>query len=519
MGNTPSQPPHKSPTYTYYARSAGSEDDELLLKLQSMLLSDSEENHTRNGSNSTQNGKSVSPDSNPITIDKLYEWKEELLADPKNQLALNCFTGNDLSKIIAKTAKINKNNQDLFNVTVKYEGKPITNQKSSGRCWLFASTNVFKEFVKGKYNLDEFEFSQNYLYFYDKLEKSNYFLNRILECTDEDIDSRLVQFLLQMPENDGGQWDMVVNLVNRYGLVPKTIYTDSASSLSSNRLNYLINEKLREYALILRKMKRDDSEKMGAQSIGSAKKSMLQEIYNILSLTLGIPPKPDEEIAWEYKDKNGNYGRIKTTPLGFYKDILGFKADQYFSLIHDPRNVEGLYTVDKLGNIEGGKPIEYVNTSADNLKQAAIAMLQDNHPVFFGSDVGKFEDTNIGLLDVNAWDYKLGFGTDINLTKKQRLLTGSSQMTHAMVLTGVHLVDGKPIRWRVENSWGEYGDHKGYFVMTDDWFDQYVFQVVTKEKYALKKLTDYWKSKDYKVLPYYDPMGALARCDCGKSRH
>ncbi|VEU22269.1 DEKNAAC103278 [Brettanomyces naardenensis] len=516
MGNNPSTPVR--PTYTYYSRPA-SEDDELVLKLQTMLLSNSDDSSS-GSSPSASSSSTTSPlapstsASNPITTDKLYEWKDELLSEPKNQLALNCFTGNDITKIIAKNAKINKNNQDLFNVNIKYEGNPITNQKSSGRCWLFASTNVFKEFIKSRYNIEEFEFSQNYLFFYDKLEKSNWFLNRILESSDEDIDSRLVQFLLQSPQGDGGQWDMVINLVTRYGLVPKTVYNDSASSLNSGRLNYLVNEKLREFALILRKINREQAEKMGAQSIESTKKSMLQEIFNILSLTLGVPPKPDEKIVWEYKDKNGNYSRIETTPVEFYKDLLGFKADQYFSLIHDPRNVEGLYTVDKLGNIEGGKSIEYVNTSVNNLKQAAIAMLNDNHPVFFGSDVGKFEDTTIGLLDTKAWDYQLGFGTDINLTKKQRLLTGSSQMTHAMVLTGVHLVDGKPIRWKVENSWGEYGDHKGYFVMTDKWFDQYVFQVVTNEKYALKKLTDYWKGKEYKVLPYYDPMGALARCDC-----
>lgn len=511
MGNTTSIP--KQPSYTYCDRlptNSSNEDDELVLKLQNMLI-------TRNDDDSDANAELHNPPkpySDPITATKLSDWKEELLADPKNKLAMNCFTGNDIANIIAKTKKMNKNNQDLFNVTVKYEGKPVTNQKSSGRCWLFASTNVFKEFIKARYNLEEFEFSQNYLYFYDKLEKCNWFLNRILESADEDIDSRLVQFLMQMPENDGGQWDMVVNLVTRYGLVPKTVYNDSACSLNSNPLNYLVSEKLREYALVLRKMKRDKSEKLGAEKtaleIEKAKKTMLQTIHKILSLTLGVPPKPDEEFVWEYKDKDGNYGRIKTTPVSFYTDILRFKADQYFSLINDPRNTEGLYTVDKLGNIEGGKPIEYVNTSINNLKQSAIAMLQDNHPVFFGSDVGKFEDTTIGLLDTKSWDYKLGFGTEMNLSKKQRLLTGSSQMTHAMVLTGVHLIDGKPVRWRVENSWGEYGDHKGYFVMTDKWFDQYVFQIVTSAKYADKKLVDYWKNKDYKVLPYYDPMGALA---------
>ncbi|ODV86238.1 hypothetical protein CANARDRAFT_231713 [[Candida] arabinofermentans NRRL YB-2248] len=501
MGSNTSKPTRQA-TYKTAVASSSSDDDELVYKLQHLLGTTS----TANDDDDDDDDEGQATELNPISINNLNKWEESLLADPKNQLALNCFTGNDITKIIANTSKMNQNNVDLFNVTVKFEGGPITNQKSSGRCWLFASTNVFKEFMKNKYNLDSFEFSQNYLFFHDKLQKCNWFLNRILDSYDEDLDSRFVQFLLQLPENDGGQWDMVQNLLTTVGLVPKSLYPDSASSISSSRLNYFINNKLREFALILRKLKSDEK----ATEIKEVKESMLKEIYDILALTLGVPPKPTDEITWEYKDKFGNFHLIKTTPLNFYKDLLGFPAENYFSLIHDPRNTEGLYTVDRLGNIEGGKPIEYVNTSINNLKEAAIAMLQANEPVFFGSDVGKFEDTTIGLLDVESWDYQLGFGSGMNLSKKQRLLSGSSQMTHAMVLTGVHLIDGKPVRFRVENSWGEYGEHKGYFVMSDKWFDEYVLQIVTCEKYTKKHLTNLWKGKDYSVLPYYDPMGSLA---------
>lgn len=510
MGQTTSKPIKKA---TYVAANPANEshDDELIYKLQSLLTLEDD----NDSSNEDGNTNSSSTLKNPIDTTDLNDWKHEITSDPTKKLALNCLTGNDIDKIIANTSKMSQNNIDLFNYNVTFEGHPITNQKSSGRCWLFASTNVFKEFMKSKYKLEDFEFSQNYLYFYDKLEKSNWFLNRILESYDEDIDSRFIQFLLQLPENDGGQWDMIVNLVNTYGLVPKSAYPDSASSINSGRLNYFVNNKLREFAIILRNLKKEEianSEKINATKpdIASIKKSMMKEIHTILSLTLGIPPGPNDPITWEYKDKFGNFHRIDSTPLKFYNDILGFDANNHFSLINDPRNSEGLYTVDKLGNIEGGKPIEYVNTSIDNLKGVAISMIQANVPVFFGSDVGKFEDTQKGLLDVQSWDYNLGFGIDMNLTKKQRLLAGSSQMTHAMVLTGVHLVDGKPVRWKVENSWGEYGDHKGYFIMSDAWFDEYVFQVVTNPSFAHQKLTDIWLSKDYKVLPYYDPMGALA---------
>lgn len=482
----------------YVSSFTSGDDEELITKLQSLLVESDDDN-----------------DEPALSDGSLCEWRKEILADRTKRLALNCMTGNDIDKIVADTAKQAENNIDLFNHVVKFEGHPVTDQKRSGRCWLFASTNVFKEIMKSKYNLEDFEFSQNYLFFYDKLEKCNWFLNRIAESWEEDIDSRLTQFLFALPENDGGQWDMVVNLVQRYGLVPKSVFPDSASSINSSRLNYLVNNKLREFALILREMKRDEQSKQEKDAsytsdISKVQKSMLKQIHSILCVTLGMPPDASEEFYWEYKDKFGNFHRIRSTPLDFYNNVLDFKAHEHFSLIHDPRNSEGLYTVDKLGNIEGGKPIEYVNTSIDNLKAAAIAMIKANVPVFFGSDVGKFEDTNLGLLDVDSWDYDLAFGTQMKLSKRERLLTGSSQMTHAMVITGVHLVDGLPVRWRVENSWGEYGAHKGYFVMSDAWFNEYVLQIVTNASFTSKKLVDLWKGKKYTVLPYYDPMGALA---------
>ncbi|GMG56412.1 unnamed protein product [Ambrosiozyma monospora] len=218
MGANASAP--VKPTFTY-ASPSSSEDEELVSKLHNLIL-----NQPSESDDYQDLGVESADESNPITVQNLNKWEAELLSDPKNQLALNCFTGNDITQIIANTTNQNKNNIDLFNNLVKFEGGPITNQKSSGRCWLFASTNVFKEFIKAKYNLESFEFSQNYLYFYDKLEKSNWFLNRILDSYEEDIDSRLVQYLVGLPENDGGQWDMVVNLVTHFGLVPKTVFEE-----------------------------------------------------------------------------------------------------------------------------------------------------------------------------------------------------------------------------------------------------------------------------------------------------
>ncbi len=446
---------------------------------------------------------------NPITSSTIDTWETNLLSDPKNRLALAAISNNSITSVIKSNANFNKTNDHFFSDTVAFEGNPITNQKSSGRCWLFASTNVFRVAISKKYKLDSFELSQAYLFFYDKLEKSNYFLKNIIETVDEPLDSRLIQYLLLEPTNDGGQWDMVVNLVEKYGLVPHTLYPDSFNATASGVMDNFINNKLRDGALLLRKFASDKS--VSTARINDIKERIVKEIYDILVISLGPPPKADNEFTWEYVDKDKKFHSVKTTPLDFYKNVAGLDATQYFSLIHDPRNeYERFYTVDRLGNVVGGKGIEYVNVDINEIKKAAINSIKNNEPVFFGSDVGKFSDSSSGVLDVKSWDYELGFNTKVNLTKEERLRTRASAMTHAMVLTGVHIVDGKPVKWRIENSWGETAGDKGYMTASDAWFDEYVLQVVTQPSYVPKKLVDIWKSGDPIVLPVWDPMGALA---------
>ncbi|KAK6204847.1 aminopeptidase and bleomycin hydrolase [Scheffersomyces amazonensis] len=452
---------------------------------------------------------------NPLSIGIINRWEKNLLSKPKDLLAQAAFAKNSIESIIAKSdVKTLLKDQYLFNVSVKTIGSPsfYNNQKSSGRCWIFASSNVFRTHVINNYNLspDKFQLSQSYLFFYDKLEKANFFLETVLETHEEDLDSRLIQYLLSSPVGDGGQWDMIVNLVNKYGLVPHEFFPDNAQAISSSKLNYILTEKLREFALTLRDLKKQEAPEL---FIRIAKLVMTNEVFNIISLALGTPPKATDTFTWEFVDKDGNYKSFETNPIDFYKNHVKYDAEQHFSLIHDPRNeFDKLYTVDKLNNIYGGKPIEYVNTEIDEIKRVAIKMLKDDEPIFFGSDVGKFGDRVTGVLDTTAYDYDLGFGIQLGISKAERLRTGSSQMTHAMVITGVHLdpVTGKPIRWKIENSWGDEVGDKGYFVMTDEWFNEYVFQIVTNKKYASKKSTQVWKSKEFVTLPYYDPMGALA---------
>lgn len=452
---------------------------------------------------------------NPITIENLSTWEEKLMADPKNRLVQNALANNDISNIVAASGtSLSLTDRYFFNVEVEIVGSPsfLNNQKSSGRCWIFATSNVLRSHVIKNYNLDpaKFQLSQSYLFFYDKLEKANLFLENAIATADEPLDSRLLQFLISGSVSDGGQWDMIVNIIEKYGLVPNEVFPDNAQAVSSSRLNYFLTNKLREYALVLRKLVNDNTPK---SEIYRVKNAINKEIYNIIALSLGTPPKPDDSFTWEFKDINGKYHHYESSPSDFYKTHVKYDVTKRFSLLNDPRNdYNKVYTVDRLNNVYGGKPIEYVNLDLPTIKKSAIAMLKNNEPIFFGSDVGKFNNSATGILDTNAYDYNLAFNTQMNITKTQRLQTGSSAMTHAMVITGVHLdpSTGAPVRWKIENSWGDAVGDKGYFVMTDAWFDEYVFQIVTSKQYVDKSTYELWKKKEYVVLPFYDPMGALA---------
>ncbi|ETN41152.1 uncharacterized protein HMPREF1541_03087 [Cyphellophora europaea CBS 101466] len=448
-----------------------------------------------------------------LSISTATAWERELLSDPKNRLALSALLQNDVRNIISQKVATLPDIQ-TFNVKIPFEGAPVTNQRSSGRCWLFATTNVLRVPLMKKHNLKEFELSQAYLFFWDKLEKANWFLEQVLDTCDEDLDSRLVQELLGAPVNDGGQWDMAANLVSKYGLVPQTLYPDSYNAMNSSAMGSIITTKLREDALVLRSMEKSATR----SSILATKAKMMQEVHCILTLMLGPPPKPDEKFAWEYYDANDKFHRVSKTPLDFANELstpaavrtLGTNVSSLFSLVNDPRNAYmKLLTVDRLGNVVGGRPITYVNVDMLTMKQAAVAMLKAGLPVFFGSDVGKFSNSSSGIMDTALYDYKLAFNISLNMSKSQRLKARESAMTHAMVLTGVQVDDGKSVRWRVMNSWGDSAGTKGYFVMSDEWMDQFVYQVVVDPAYVRKDVKDVLKQEP-KVLNLWDPMGALA---------
>ncbi len=384
----------------------------------------------------------------------------------------------------------------------------ITNQKQSGRCWMFAGLNTLRHQAAKKLNLESFELSQNYQMFWDKFEKANYFLESIIETLDEETDSRLVSWLLMSPVQDGGQWDMFVNLVDKYGVVPKHVMPETFHSSKSAMMNRLVTLKLREDAARLRRDYKENS--VPVEDLRAEKEYMLNDIYRMLCHFLGVPPT---HFDFEYRDKDDEFHRdTNLTPIAFYEKYVGVHLEDYVSIINAPtkdKPFNKTYTVKYLGNVKGGKNVLYLNVEINLLRDLARKQLEDNEPVWFGCDVGKMLDRDFGIMDTNLYDYESALGVSFETTKADRLDYGESQMTHAMVFTGVNLVDGKPNRWKVENSWGSDIGNKGFFIMSDSWFDEYMYQIVVQRKYLPENLKSVLEEKPTELQPW-DPMGSLA---------
>ncbi len=391
--------------------------------------------------------------------------------------------------------------------SIDLTAEKVANQKQSGRCWMFAALNTMRRSIADQFNLKDFELSQNYTNFWDKFEKANYFYENILATADEPLDSRKVSFLLTTPQQDGGQWDMLTALIEKYGIVPKYVMPETYNSSKSSELNGVLNLKLRKDAVSLRQLVAD---KASDQEIAAAKSRFLSEDYRILVYALGEPPV---KFDFEYRDGDKAYHIDRDlTPQTFFKKYVGWDLDSYQSIINAPTDdkpYNHLYTIEMLGNVVGGRQVRHLNLDIATFKQLAIKQLQAGESVWFGSDVGQASDRQVGIMDTAIYNKDALFNVDFGMTKAQRLDYAESLMTHAMVITGVDLVDDKPTKWKVENSWGDKVGEKGYFVMSDDWLDQYVYQIVINKKYLPADLLAATK-EDPKVLAPWDPMGALA---------
>ncbi|MBX9922782.1 MAG: C1 family peptidase [Rhabdochlamydiaceae bacterium] len=384
-----------------------------------------------------------------------------------------------------------------------------TSQSQSGRCWIFAVLNLLRIPMAEKHNINDFEFSQSYLFFWDKFEKANYFFENVIDTAKEPHDSRLVMYLFDSSSlfSDGGQWHMAVNLINKYGLVPKSVFPDNEACLSSGQFNQILKSKLREQGVVLRKLVAAGST---SKKILEAKNKMLEEIYRMLSLHMGTPPN---HFNWEFYDKDKNFHSFKKlTPHTFYKKHLKVNLNDYVCLVNSPRKQTPYYktfTVKCLGNVIEGDPILYLNVPIEEMKSVAIKSLKANEPVWLGCDVAKSFHHGLGVMDLNLYDLELIYDVSFATTKEMRMNYGESKMTHAMLFTGVNLVDKKPNKWCVENSWGDKPGKKGYFMMTDEWFDEYMFEIAVHKKYLPKKLIKLLSLPEISLDPW-DPLGALA---------
>lgn len=439
-----------------------------------------------------------------ITEDELKKFKKEF-AESKSEAVQGAVMAQGIPAV-----SINKSVEALMThqYSINVESGDITNQKRSGRCWMFAATNVMRLEVMKKLKIKNMELSQAYPLFWDKLEKSNFFLENILKTIDEPNGSRITDFLLSSPIGDGGQWTMFVNLVEKYGVCPKDVYPETASSSNTQAMDKYITLKLREDACTLRKLHQE--EKKTVEELRPLKEKMLSEVYHILAVCLGEPPV---KFTYEYVDEDKKFGRIADiTPKEFFDKYVGLKLDDYVSVLSCPGPrypFEKAFTVKYLNNVEGGNKVLYINLPIERVKELVIKQLSDNRVVWFGSDVGQFSYTPDGVMSTEMWNVNKVLGTEFGMTKAERVDYGESLMTHAMVITGVNIVDNKPNRWRVENSWGDAIGDKGYFVMSDDWFNEFVYQAVIDKKYLTEDEVKILE-QDPIELEAWDPMGSLA---------
>jgi bleomycin hydrolase len=437
----------------------------------------------------------------------LERLRKEFSANPAYRLAQNAVTRVTVDDVAINREIVSSIDHSLSTTLDDWK---VTNQERSGRCWMFAGLNLLRVGVMRKTGLKDFEFSQNYTMFWDKLERANYFLEAMIETADRDLDDRTVAYLLENVASDGGQWNMFAALVARHGLVPKGYMPETQSSSNTGRMNSILRYQLHQGARTVRAAAAE-----GLTAARAAKAETMQVIYRILSIHLGTPP---ERFDWQWTDKDKKFHRDGVlTPQEFAARYVDLPVSEYVCLVNDPRPSSPIgrtFTVEYLGNVIGGPPVTYLNVDMQVIKDIAAATIQGGEPVWFGCDVGKMMSNDYAFWDAELYDLPSVYDTAFDLDKAARLAYHETAMTHAMLFTGVDVLDGVTRRWRVENSWGDDRGKDGFYTMNDSWFGQYVFEIAAR-KSALP--ADLQRALDAEpiVLPAWDPMGALARRSAG----
>ena len=382
---------------------------------------------------------------------------------------------------------------------------PVCNQKQSGRCWIFAGLNFLRELIAKKIGIKRLELSQNYISLYDKIEKCNYALETILLLGDRDHDDRELSWVLRDPVGDGGQWDMFVNLVKKYGLMPKDAFPETSQSESTRASNIVIVNSIRKFASEAAPLLREGK----LEEARALKESYIEKIYHFLLNCFGVPP---QSFDFEYEDEDGYKVERGLTPKAFFEKYIGNEIDDYVSLINSPTADKPFYknyTIQYLGNVVEGKKINHLNIPMERMKELILNQLKDGTPVWFGSDVGFYRDRESWSWNDGAFDYESAFGLNPEFEKGAMLDYWNSAMNHAMLIAGVNLVENVPTKWKIENSWGSEPGDKGYFAMSASWFDKFVYQAVVHKKF-LNSQELAATMQEPTVLHPWDPMGTLA---------
>jgi len=440
----------------------------------------------------------------PLTFEYLKNANNSYLKEDKNTIVRHALLSSPLDTV-AKSADYQSETRFAFSIDNKTMA--ATNQKSSGRCWIFAATNLLREIIAKKCKIANFELSQSYIALYDKLEKVNYTLEVIIDLLGCDDDDRTLQFILSNGVGDGGQWDMFVNIVKKYGLVPKTAIDESFISSSTQGLNGLLNFNISRFAGQARKL----FQEKGVDEVRKLQKDFIDKTYSFLLNAYG---KPLDTFSFEYVDSDNKYHiEENLTAHKFYELYIGDVLDRYVSLINAPTKDKPFnrsFTIKYLGNVVEGKMVKHLNLPMNRIKQLIIQTLQNGELVWFGSDVSFYRDREKGIWDDRSYDFQSAFGLDYAMDKGDSLTYRASAMNHAMVITGVNLSSDVPTKWKIQNSWGTTNGEAGYYIMSDSWFDQFVYQAVIDRKYLSPEELKAYEEEPIELKPW-DPMGSLAR--------
>ncbi|MBN2279644.1 MAG: C1 family peptidase [Candidatus Marinimicrobia bacterium] len=424
----------------------------------------------------------------------LQEIRKSFNEDAYTKATQNAITNNSIQDLALNRSKVQHIDKN-FSYRIDVPG--ITDQENTGRCWLFTSLNVLRPKIVARYNLEDFEFSENYLFFWDQFEKANLFLENIIATRDKDINDEYVRFLLRSPIGDGGVWNMMPGIVGKYGFIPKEFMEETRHSANTGEFRRILSEKLRTQAMDLRAMKTDNLKKLQ-----DAKTEMLKDVYRILALTMGTPP---EKFTWRIKEKESETFTVRTmTPQEFYQDAIDYDLGQYVMLMDDPsRPYHKFYEIQWYRNLVEGINWKYINLPSDEIKKFAKKSILGDEPMYFSCDVGKHLDRDRGLVDVGLYDYESLFGVQFDMTKEERILSYQSGSSHGMALVGIDTTaDGEITKWLLENSWGADAGFKGFLIMTDDWFDEYMFRLVIKEEFLPENILKILQEKPEKLPPW-----------------